>query len=205
MMSGLSLSICSIYGIIDSLKMNIELKNTGTYKSYKIENTNFNAQYIDVTNFKSNLKFKSMGVMLGKGFIKPSFNIGNIKEEAIKDRTIRYTIEGKNIDMSVSTNQLTVISENHNYSCLMKKLKQYGINHYDFDNSIYYNFKLEKVLPTDYALYNNNKLISIYRNRLECIDSHTKIGTYIVLFSVGAFFFGLSWNEKLRKLKNSRA
>ena len=99
-------------------------------------------------------------------------------------------IEGKNNYMKVSTNLLTVISKKHDYSSLLEKLKLYNINHYDFNNSKYYRFKLEKVLPTDYALYENDKLLSIHRNRLELINSHTKITPYIILFLIGIIFFG---------------
>ena len=87
----------------------------------------------------------------------------------------------------METDGLIQISEKHNYQSLLEKLKMYGINHYDYDNGKYYCFELENVLHTDYALYENDKLLSIYRNRLELINSHTKINIYIVLFFVGIF------------------
>ena len=152
--------------------MNDELTNYNIYNTYKIKTTDFTDQYIDITKYKLNLIYKDNRFTLGENL------------------TTRYMIEGKNNYMKVSTNLLTVISKKHDYSSLLEKLKLYNINHYDFNNSKYYRFKLEKVLPTDYALYENDKLLSIHRNRLELINSHTKITPYIILFLIGIIFFG---------------
>ena len=129
---GLSITIYSIYKFLDNSKMYQELNNINIYKKYKIKNTDFSTQYIDIIKFI---------------YRRNSITLGNqkMKEQIIKYMLIRYSIEGKYIDINVKINGLTLISEKHNYQALLEKLKMYGINYYDYDIGKYYCFELENV------------------------------------------------------------